>query len=353
MTTRLHIKDQSHDALGRWLEAHGQKSFRLKQIDQWLYQHWVADFAEMRNVPGELRSSLANDFVCKSVSQAECLKGAGDTRKYLLALEDGEVIETVLIRAPQRETVCVSTQVGCPVQCAFCASGQGGLVRDLTAGEIVDQVLHVCRDLDRKITNVVVMGIGEPLLNLRNVIDALDQLCDSQRFGLGARRVIISTSGIVPGIHRLAELGRQWKLALSLHATSDELRAQFIPRRYRYPLEQVLDACVDYRKSIGRMVTLEYALIAGRNDTRRDATELAEISRRLDAKINLIALNPVSDGLASPSDDEVKRFCRRLEDHGARVTIRLSRGQNIEGACGQLRRHRQRNDGSGRRARKP
>ncbi|MBT3375311.1 MAG: 23S rRNA (adenine(2503)-C(2))-methyltransferase RlmN [Lentisphaerae bacterium] len=344
MTTRLHIKDQVGEPLERWLEAHGQKAFRLKQIEQWLYQHWATDFAEMRNLSTELRSELENDFTCNSVTQTECLKGAGDTRKYLLTLEDGETIETVLIRSARRETVCVSTQVGCPVQCAFCASGRGGLVRNLTSAEIVDQVFHVCRDIGRKITNVVVMGIGEPLLNLTNLIKALEQLCDSRYFGLGARRVTISTSGIVPGIQKLADMRQQWKLALSLHATRDELRAQFIPRRYRYSLEQVLDACADYREATGRMVTLEYALIAGRNDSRRDATELAEISRRLDAKINLIALNPISDALARPTDDDVKRFCRQLEDHNGRVTVRLSRGEDIQGACGQLRHHRKRKE---------
>jgi 23S rRNA (adenine2503-C2)-methyltransferase len=223
------------------------------------------------------------------------------------------------------------------VRCAFCASGRHGLVRNLQPAEIVDQVIAASRELGRRVDNVVVMGMGEPLLNLEALVPALDLLCAADRFGLGARHVTISTSGIVPGIRHLADLRRQWHLALSLHAVTDEQRARLIPERYRYPLKDILSACRRYRERTGRIVTLEYALIAGTNDATADVKALAAIARDLDAKVNLIPCNPVSGRYTAPDDHALRGFEAQLRRLGAKATVRQRKGERIQAACGQLR----------------
>jgi 23S rRNA (adenine2503-C2)-methyltransferase len=236
-------------------------------------------------------------------------------------------------------TVCISTQVGCPVRCSFCASGREGLKRDLRAGEIVDQVVFANRAADERIDNVVVMGMGEPLLNLSALLPALDTICAGagRGLGIGARHVTVSTSGIVPGIRRLAKAGRQWNLALSLHGVTDERRARFIPPQFRYPLNEVLAACREYREATGRMVTLEYALVAGENDTPADSQALAVIARDLRAKVNLIPCNSVGNTFEASSEDRVNQFHEELLGRGAQSTVRRRKGADIQAACGQLR----------------
>lgn len=337
-TCPVNIKDLSIPQLEDWLDTNGEPRYRARQITEWLYHSRAVSFDEMLNLPKALRERLADEFRAFSLHCTETQTAADSTVKWLFELPDGETIETVLISATQRTTVCVSTQVGCPVRCIFCASGRSGWIRDLTPGEIVDQVLYACRHLDERVTNVVVMGIGEPLLNLDGLVPALEALCDAERLGIGARHVTVSTSGIVPGIHRLAALNRPWNLALSLHATSDEKRAKLIPPAYRYPLREVLDACRTYRAETGRMVTLEYALICGHNDAEGDMRELAEIAHELRAKVNLIPCNAVSESHTAPDTASVDRFLAGLLERNVQATVRRRKGEDIQAACGQLRR---------------
>jgi len=331
------IKDVGSERLAAWLREQGQPAFRAKQIREWLYPKWCTDFTEMTNLPATLRAELAVAFEAFTVSADETVRGTDETEKFLLALPDGNRIESVLIRAPGRETVCISTQVGCPVRCVFCASGRGGLVRDLTAGEIVDQVIFACRALGHRVNNIVVMGIGEPLLNLGNLIPALDAICAADGLGVGARHVTVSTSGIVPGIRRLAEVARPWNLALSLHSPTDAGRSKVIPPRHRYPLVDVLAACDEYARLSGRMVTLEYTMIAGRNDSRDDLARLAQIARRLRAKVNLIPYNRTGEGICAPPAEGVAAFLDELCAGGVQATVRREKGAEIGAACGQLR----------------
>ncbi len=334
------IKDLAPEALQDWLVQEGQPRFRLKQIQDWLYAKWALDFDQMKNLPASLRERLAGRFRAFSLEALETQRAADGTEKFLFALADGESIETVLIRAPGRNTVCVSTQVGCAVGCVFCASGRGGLVRDLTPSEIVDQVVFACRQLGERVDNIVVMGMGEPLLNLGNLTRALEQIGDPGKLGIGARHVTISTSGIVPGIQQLADCGRQWNLALSLHATDDAKRARLIPDSRRYPLPDVLDACRYYREKSGRMVTLEYTVLQGKNDTPPDLEALAAIALDLRAKVNLIPYNPTGGGLRAPDREAVARFEAGLLQRGVQATVRREKGSDIMAACGQLRQQR-------------
>jgi 23S rRNA (adenine2503-C2)-methyltransferase len=336
------LREIKDEALVAWLSEQGQPAFRAKQIRQWLYEKVVLSATEMTNLPVPLREALARDFAVCSVSLLAEQKDAEGTTKWLLGLADGEVVEAVLIRAPDRLTVCISTQVGCPVRCSFCASGRHGLVRDLTSAEIVDQVVFANHAADRRVDNVVVMGMGEPLLNLEGLMPALDTICSSERgLGIGARHVTVSTSGIVPGIRRLALAGRQWNLALSVHGVTDEGRARLIPPAHRYPLAEILQACREYREATGRMVTLEYALIAGENDSEADREQLAKIARKLRAKVNLIPCNVVGSTHRGSPTERVRSFHEGLLAQGVQATVRRRKGADIQAACGQLRARRQ------------
>lgn len=334
----MNLKDLGDEGLRGLLRDMGQPAFRAKQLHGWLYGKFATSYDEMTNLPSGLRSALAERVRPFALDVVRRLEDSKDgTVKWLSSLEDGNSIETVLIRVPGRSTVCVSTQVGCPVRCVFCASGRGGLVRDLTPGEIIDQVVLACRELGERVDNIVVMGMGEPLLNLGSLAAALDAISSEETLGFGARRVTISTSGIVPGIIRLAELRRPWNLALSLHAVSDEMRAQIIPEKNRYPLEEIFRACEYHRELTGRMLTLEYALIDGRNDSRETLVRLSEIAHRLHAKVNLIPCNPNASRLAAPTLRRCNEAVDFLVGRGVQATLRHSKGQEILAACGQLR----------------
>lgn len=337
MSGRRPLRELSSAEATAWLAAQGQPGFRAKQIREWLFAKLALAAGEMSNLPASLRAALERDFAVCSVAALETLEGSDGTTKWLLALEDGETIETVLIRAPDRLTLCISTQVGCPVRCAFCASGRQGLVRNLTAGEMVDQVVFAQRAAGRRVDNLVVMGMGEPLLNLDALLAALDMACSAEGLGIGARHVTVSTSGIVPGIRGLAEAGRQWNLALSLHGADDERRARFIPPAHRYPLAEILAACREYRAATGRMVTLEYALVAGENDSLADGEALAVIARDLRAKVNVIPCNAADSGHRASAAGRVRAFHDLLLARGVQATVRRRKGHDIEAACGQLR----------------
>lgn len=331
------ISSLSQSELAEWLVQNGQPRFRAKQIREWLDRKWVADFDDMRNTPTTLRTALADAFRCTSVEPVDHRSAEDGTTKHLLKLHDGHTIETVLIPAPGRTTVCISSQVGCPVRCAFCASGRTGLIRNLDNAEIIDQVRFACRTLDRRVDNVVVMGIGEPLLNLDALLPALDALCGPERLALSARRITVSTSGIVPGIYRLARAGHPWSLAVSLHSPRDRGRAALIPPQYRYPIREILTACQAYETETNRMVTLEYALMADTNDSIDDAKDLANIAQRLHAKVNLIPHNPAGSSHAPPAGDTVHAFLAALTASGVQATIRREKGAPVNAACGQLR----------------
>ncbi len=330
-------KDLTPEAQTAWLAAHGEPAYRLKQIREWLWVRRAVTFTEMSNLPVAMRIALDAEFAAFSLNVLDTQKAGDGTRKFLFGLVDGTTVEGVLVPAPRRNTVCVSTQVGCPVRCVFCASGRGGFVRNLTPSEIADQVLFACRELGERVNNVVVMGMGEPLLNLDNLLVALEIIGDPAGLGLGARHVTISTSGIVPGIRRLAEQEKQWNLALSLHATDDEARAQIIPEGHRFPLEEVLAACRDYREKAGRMVTLEYALIRGMNDSSQEIQRLGAIAKDLRAKVNLIPCNRIGGKLVPPDRAEVRRISDQLDRLGVQVSVRKEMGADIDAACGQLR----------------
>ncbi|MCF7853590.1 MAG: 23S rRNA (adenine(2503)-C(2))-methyltransferase RlmN [Candidatus Pacebacteria bacterium] len=331
------IKSLSKDELAAWLIGHGQPAFRRAQIYDWLYRKWVTAFDDMRNIPTSLHNELATRFSAFSIIPIDRQTAQDGATKFLLKLSDANTIETVILHAADRYTVCISTQVGCPVQCAFCASGRHGLVRNLEPGEIVDQVIFACRHLGVRISNVVVMGMGEPLLNLHNTIAALDALCDPERMAMSARRITISTSGIPDGIRALADHGVPWNLALSLHAVTDKKRAAIIPAVWCSPLSTVLKACEYYKQTTGRVVTLEYTLIPGKNDYPEDCRGLASIATTLHAKVNVIPLSATGAHFRVPSQKQIRDFVHELQRQGAPVTIRESKGASIEAACGQLR----------------
>jgi 23S rRNA (adenine2503-C2)-methyltransferase len=340
------ILDLSRDALQIQLAMWKQPKFRATQIWEWLYVHLATGFDEMTNLPKALRQQLASLYTIDPLTPVDSQLSADTlTTKTLFGLGDGATIESVLMKYDRRNTVCVSTQVGCPIGCAFCATGQSGFTRDLTAGEIVAQPLYFGRQLrntGQAVTNVVLMGMGEPLLNYDAMWQAIETWNDHQGLNIGARRMTISTAGYIPGIEQLAQERLQVGLALSLHAPNDALRDQLVPLNKRYPLAGLLDACHAYVGQTGRRITIEYALIDGVNDSREQAHHTATLLKRLMCHVNLIPLNPSPGSAYRPSPvDRVQRFQHILQESGIQVTVRLRRGIDIQAGCGQLR---QRND---------
>ena len=312
--------------------------FRAKQIHNWIYTKSVSSIDDMTNLSKDFREQL------KGIAQVTDTKikvkqvSKDGTIKYLVEYPDGECVETVLMRFDNRAnlTACVSSQVGCAVNCSFCATGKGGFKRNLTYKEIIEQVLTIQRDTGLKVTNIVYMGQGEPLLNLDNVLKALEIF--NNDFQIGQRRITISTSGIIPGIKRLAETDLQSTLAISLHAPNHELRKELMPIEEKYPIDKVKQALKDYVDKTGRRVTVEYILIHGFNDTAPVAKELAYLLRDLKCNINLIPYNSVIENdYKKPSNGDIMKFKYLLEHSGKKVTVRLERGADIDAACGQLR----------------
>ena len=312
--------------------------FRAKQIHNWIYAKSVSSIDEMTNLSKDFREQL------KSIAKVTDTKikvkqvSKDGTIKYLIEYPDGECVETVLMRFDNRAnlTACVSSQVGCAVNCSFCATGKGGFKRNLTYKEIIEQVLTIQRDTGLKVTNIVFMGQGEPLLNLDNVLKALNIF--NNDFQIGARRITISTSGIIPGIKKLAELNLQSTLAISLHAPNHELRKQLMPIEEKYSIDKVKAALKEYVDKTGNRVTVEYILIHGFNDTPPVAKELAYFLKDLKSNINLIPYNSVVENdYKKPSGNDIMKFKYLLEHSGKKVTVRLERGADIDAACGQLR----------------
>ncbi|MBQ9368313.1 MAG: 23S rRNA (adenine(2503)-C(2))-methyltransferase RlmN [Victivallales bacterium] len=331
------IRETDESTLTAWLKSHNQPAFRAKQIRDWFFSKMAVSFDDMANVPKALREELAQDFTPCSLTPSTVLRADDGTVKWASELSDGAKVETVLIRAPERSTVCISTQVGCPVRCAFCESGRLGLVRNLKSVEIIDQVIIASHELGHRIDNVVVMGTGEPMFNLDNLIPALNYLCDMENgLGISARNITVSTSGIPNGIRRLADQHRPWNLALSLHAPNDKIRSQLIPEKNRHRIAEILAACTEYREATGRMITFEYVLIDGMNASEGNARDLARLAHLARAKVNLIPLNNGSTTWKAPSKEQCQQFLDILTASGLQATIRLRKGDKIKAACGQL-----------------
>ncbi len=316
-----------------WLKEQGQPRFRAGQILSWVWKKGASSFAEMTDLPKEMREQLTVTSALTEVKRVD--SSDGETTKFLWKLEDGNFIESVLIRAPGRHTVCVSSQVGCPARCAFCASGKEGLMRNLTPAEIVEQVVRIHRV--QPITNVVFMGMGEPLENYGNVVESIRLLIDPRYFGLSKRRITVSTVGVVEGIDRLLEEDLGVNLVLSLHAPTQDLRKKIIPYARRYPLEDVMAAMDRWQARTGRDVTFEYTLLDGLNDKPEHADLLVQLLGRRQCTVNLIPYNPVAGlRLKRPSGPRILEFRDILEQGGLVTTCRYTKGDDIAAACGQL-----------------
>ena len=341
--------DLDFPALQSLLAGWGEPAYRARQLWEWLYVHLATDFDAMTNLPRSLRERLAAEATVGVPESVDTMRSSdGETRKDLLRLEDGETVETVLMCYQERRTTCISTQVGCSIGCVFCATGQMGFRRNLTSGEIVAQVLHfarILRDEGERLTNVVLMGMGEPFLNYEASLDAIRRLTDPQALNLGQRHITLSTVGVVPGIKRMAGEGLQITLAISLHAATDSLRDQLVPINRRYGLDALFESCHYYGERTGRRVSFEWALIAGVNDTPQQAQALAARLEGLRAHVNVIPLNPTRGYSGQPSSRAaLDAFAAQLRRYRVPYTVRLRRGVDIQAGCGQLRQRNQPED---------
>ena len=317
----------------------GQPGFRAKQIFHWVHQKQATEFSQMTDQPKALIARLEQDFYIAQHKVRRCQRSKDGTVKYLFELADGNCIETVLMRYNYGNTVCVSTQVGCRMGCRFCASTQGGRVRNLEAGEIAAEIYGVMRDTGERVSHVVLMGIGEPLDNFDNVMDFLEIVSCADGINIGMRNFSLSTCGLVPMIDKLAEKKLQLTLSVSLHAPENTMRSSMMPVNNAYPVEQLIAACRRYQQTTGRRISFEYSMVRGVNDSDQTAAMLAKLIRGMGAHVNLIPINPVDGSPYSASDDaNVRRFQQRLMDLGVNATVRRRLGQDISAACGQLRR---------------
>lgn len=345
VTQKPRVYELDAAGLTAWCESRGFPSYRAEQIRRWIFGRRADQFAEMHDIPSVLRECLASEFSMFPARQIQHQIAADRTEKLLLELGDGQLIECVLMRETDRRTVCISTQVGCAMGCVFCASGLLGLKRNLTTGEILEQVLRLDRLLPKgeQITNVVVMGIGEPLANLKALIPAMDTLNEKGGLGLGARRITVSTVGLPEKIRELASLGKQYNLAVSLHAPNDELRTRLVPVNDRIGIEAILEATDDYFLTTGRRVTYEYVLLSGVNDQPLHARQLARLLQQRIAHVNLIPMNGVSElDFVAPTAPRTDEFVDVLQSFGIPATVRKRKGADIDAACGQLRLARER-----------
>lgn len=341
MTKKTPLLDLSSSALKELLAKWGEPAYRAKQIENWLYKQYASDVLQMTSLPKSLRQHLVETCTVDPLELVIAIDSSdGCTQKALFSLPDGRQIETVLMRYDKRQTVCISSQAGCAMACPFCATGQMGFMRNLTAGEIVAQVLYYARYLsrgDKRATNIVFMGMGEPLANYAETWQAIRRLNDPNGFNLGARHITVSTVGLAPAIRRMTREPEQVGLAVSLHAPDDDLRNTIVPVNRRYPLAMLMDALRDYVAETHRRVTFEYALMDNLNDSDAQADQFAELVDGLLCHINLIPLNPTPDSPWSGSPDErVHAFRDRLRAAGIPTTVRLRRGIDIAAGCGQL-----------------
>ena len=334
------IADLTSEELAGWCEHHGQKPYRAVQVRRWLYGKRANSFDDMHDVPAAMRQALATEFDFFASKVVQHQVATDRTEKLLLELHDGEHVECVVMREPKRRTVCVSTQVGCAMGCVFCASGLLGVKRNLSTGEILEQILRIDRllETEERLSNVVVMGIGEPLANLKSLVPAVDTLNEKGGMGIGARRITISTVGLPDKIRELAALGKGFTLAVSLHAPNDELRTRLVPVNKTTGIAEILKAADDYFDTTGRRVTFEYVLLSGVNDQPEHARQLARLLKHRRAHVNLIPMNNVTElDFVEPTDPDAWKFVTILEEAGVPATIRKRKGADIDAACGQLR----------------
>ena len=333
------IKSLDLEELKELLAGMGEKPFRAGQIYTWLHRRFVTSFEEMTDISKNLREALKRDCELTALKKMQMQQSRQDgTRKYLFALKDGNMIESVFMRYKHGDSVCISSQAGCRMGCRFCASTLDGLVRNLTPAEMLDQIYRIQADTGERISNVVVMGTGEPLDNYDNLLKFIRLLTDENGLHISQRNITVSTCGIVPNMRKLASEKLQITLALSLHASSQEKRRALMPVANKYGIQEVIEACRDYFDKTGRRITFEYALVGGVNDSQRDAQELAQLIRGLNCHVNLIPVNPIKERDFVQSDAPViQNFKNVLEKYGINVTIRREMGRDIDGACGQLR----------------
>ncbi|MEZ6072547.1 MAG: 23S rRNA (adenine(2503)-C(2))-methyltransferase RlmN [Pirellulales bacterium] len=337
----MHLLDYSSADLRSWCAERFGAGYRADQIRHWLFQRRAGDFAEMSDLPRKLRDELTDCCQLWTADVRAHRQASDGTEKLLLAWPDGETIECVLLREPRRTSICISTQVGCAMGCAFCASGLNGVSRNLTTGEITEQMLRLNRLLgdDERLSHIVVMGMGEPLANLDALLGALAGATDPKGLGISARRITISTVGLPPAIRRLAELNVPYHLAVSLHAPDDELRNRLVRVNRHTGIEEILAAADAFFQATGRRVTFEYVLLGGVNDSPQHASRLAHLLRGRPALVNLIPYNPVA-GLefGTPRPEDVREFADVLDRRGITTAVRKRKGDRIDAACGQLRR---------------
>ena len=333
------IKDYNLEELKKELQSINEKPFRAEQIFRWLYQEKVKSFDEMTNLSLDLREKLKQNYTICNYNILKKQESKDGTIKYLFDVLDGNAIETVLMSYHHGYSICVSSQIGCKMGCKFCASTGINFIRSLTSGEIVEQIIAVEQDQNIRISNVVFMGIGEPLDNYDNVVNAIHIINNPKGLNIGARHISVSTSGLVPKIYQLADENIQCTLSISLHATNNEKRSAMMPVNNAYPIEELIQACKDYIDKTNRRISFEYALAKDNNDNLDDAKELVKLLKGMLCHVNLIPINKIENGQYSKSTNEnIMKFRDYLNDHGIVATIRRELGSDIDAACGQLRR---------------
>lgn len=348
MSDKIDIKSLNQKELISFMEELGEKAFRAKQIYQWIHEKHVDSFEEMTNVSKKLIETLNEKAYLTSLKKEEVqISKLDGTRKYLFLLEDGNVIESVLMKYKHGNSVCISSQVGCRMGCRFCASTLDGLVRGLTAGEMIDQIYQIGKDIGERISNVVVMGTGEPLDNYDNLLKFIELLTDEHGINVSQRNLTVSTCGIVPRMRELADEKLSITLALSLHASNQQKRLELMPVANKYDIHEVIDACKYYFDQTGRRITFEYSLVGGVNDTDEDARQLSALIRGINCHVNLIPVNPIKERDYVQSNAKViEAFKNKLEKAGINATVRREMGRDIDGACGQLRKRYKDNNGN-------
>lgn len=336
---QIEIKSLSLAQLKSAMTNMGEKAFRAKQIYEWIHQKLAESFDEMSNLSMPLRERLKDSCILTNLKMLEVQTSKIDgTQKYLFALPDGNVVESVLMKYKHGNSVCISSQVGCKMGCRFCASTIGGWTRNLLPSEMLDQIYQIQKLSGERVSNVVVMGTGEPFDNYDNLLQFIKLLTDENGLHISQRNVTVSTCGIVPRMYELADENLQITLAISLHASNQEKRAELMPIANKYSIDQVLEACRNYFEKTGRRLTFEYSLVGGKNDSQQDASELAQLIKGLNCHVNLIPVNPIKERDFIQSDKKViENFKNKLEKYQINVTIRREMGRDIDGACGQLR----------------
>ncbi len=335
---KINIKSLDYKEIQEYIVSIGQKAFRGRQIYKWLHERLAESFHEMTDLPEELRKRLDEDCSLEGCRIEKVQVSKDGTKKYLMLLSDGNHVESVLMKYKHGNSVCISTQVGCRMGCRFCASTVGGLVRSLKTSEMLDQIYTITRETGERVSNVILMGIGEPLDNYDAVVKFIQMLTDEHGLHISQRNVTISTCGLVPQMKRLAGEEFAITLAISLHAPNDKLRREMMPVANRYSIEEIIEACREYLGVTNRRITFEYSMVEGKNDSLKDAEELSRLLCDMNCHVNLIPLNPVKGRLGQRSGQEkIRDFKLRLEKNHINVTIRREMGRDIDAACGQLR----------------